>query len=330
MVRRGLLAPGLLLLLWRAAPADVTLRQKSSIKLPSFIPPEFQAQMRDQLQASMPDETLLRIRGDMAYASYGPLAAIADYGQNEVTLLDPKGKRYASVPLTEFGDRLAAALKATVSRGDGQPLGQTPSFDVAAKKTGQVARVQGIQAEELLTEITMQMPLLTQAPVGLTGEPGLSTMRLEMRSWVAQAGEIRRVPALKELAEYTERSMRALDPTEFVNKALATVPGFGEQLGEALGKLGKNSGGLTLKVSTAVYMPAISQLLQLAAGGAPLGFDPDGPIAEALTDVAEISTEAVPDSAFIVPNGFQAAPFEELVKAAIQTPVALPPVRSNN
>lgn len=326
MVRRSLLASGLLLLFGSIASADVTLRQKSTIKLPSFIPPEFQAQMREQLQAGMPGETVLRIRGDKAYASYGSLAAIADYGRNEVTLLDPKGKRYASVPLAEFGDRLAAALKATVMRGAGQPLGPTPRFDIAAKKTGQVAPIQGIQAEESLTEITMQMPLPTQAPVGLTGEAGLSTMKLEMRSWVAQAAEIRRVPALKELAEYTERSMRALDPTEFVNKALATVPGFGEQLGEALGKLAKNSGGLTLKVSTAVYMPAISQLLQLAAGGAPLGFDPDGPIAEALTDVAEISTEAVPDSAFIVPTGFQAAPFEELIKAAIQTPVALPQV----
>ena len=329
MVRRSFLAPGLLLLLWSAAPADVTLRQASSIKLPSFIPPEFQAQMREQIQGGMPTETLLRIRGDKAYASYGPMAAIADYGRNEVTLLDPKGKRYASVPLAEFGDRFTAALKASVLRGAGQPLGQNLHFDVSTKKTGQVGPIQGIQAEESLTEITMQMPLMTQAPVGLSGEAGLSTMRLEMRSWVAQAAEIRRVPALKELAEYTERSMRALDPSELINKALATVPGFGEQLGETLGKLAKNNGGLTLKVSTAVFMPAISQLLQLAAGGAPLDFDPEGPIAEALTDVAEISTDAVPDSAFEVPSGYQTAPFEELVKAAIQTPVALPGVKAD-
>jgi hypothetical protein len=71
-------------------------------------------------------------------------------------------------------------------------------------------------------------------------------------------------------------------------------------------------------------MPAISQLLQLAAGGAPLGFDPEGPIAEALTDVAEISTDAVPAPVFTVPAGYQAAPFEEVVQAAIQAPVTLP------
>jgi hypothetical protein len=148
-----------------------------------------------------------------------------------------------------------------------------------------------------------------------------------MRSWVAQAVEIRRVPALRELAEYTDRSMRALDPSEFLTKALAALPGFGEQLGDTLGKLAKTNGGLTLKVSTAVYMPAISQLLQLAAGGAPAGFDPDRPLAEAQTDVAEISTAAVPESAFTVPSGYQAAPFEEVVRATIQTPVAIPPVR---
>jgi hypothetical protein len=325
MVRSSLRAPALLLLLSSIAPADVTLRQTSTVKLPPFIPPEFQAQMREQLQRGMPAETLLRIRGDKTYASYGPLAAIADYGRNEVTLLDPKGKRYASVPLAEFGDRLAAALKASVSRGAGQPLAQTPRFDVAAKKTGQVAPIQGIQAEESLTEITMQMPPMTQIPAGPL-DAGLSTLRLEIRSWVAQAGDIRRVPALKELAEYTERSMRVLDPSEFLNKALATVPGFGEQLGEVVGKLAKNNSGLSLKVSTAIYMPAIAQLLQLAAGGAPPGFDPDGPMAESLTQVAEISTDAVPDSAFLVPAGYHTAPFEELVKAAIQTPVALPAV----
>src|SRR6516225_3922869 len=153
MVPPSILAPALVLLLWSAASADITLRQTSTIKLPSFIPPEFEADIRDQLQRSMPAETLLRIRGDKTYASYGPLAAIADYGRNQVTLLDPKSKRYASVPLAEFGDRFAAAVKATVLRGAGQPLAQTPRFDVAAKKTGQVAPVQGIQAEESLTVI---------------------------------------------------------------------------------------------------------------------------------------------------------------------------------
>jgi hypothetical protein len=324
MVRRSLLAPGLLLLLWSAAPADVTLRQTSTIKLPSFIPPEFQAQMREQLHHSMPPETLLRIRGDKTYASYGPLAAIADYARNEVTLLDPKGKRYATVPLADFGDRLAAALKATVSRGGAQPLGQNLHFDVATKKTGQVGLIQGIQSEESLTEITMQMAPLTQGPVGPV-DAGLSTLRVEMRSWVAQAAEIRRQPALRELADYTERSMRAINPDDFFNKALSAVPGFAEQLGATIYNLAKSNGGFTLKVSTAVYMPAITQLLQLAAGGPPPGFDPDGPIAEVLTDVAKISTDAVPDNVFTVPSGYQQAPFEEVVQAAIQTSVALPP-----
>jgi len=50
-------------------------------------------------------------------------------------------------------------------------------------------------------------------------------------------------------------------------------------------------------------------------------------MAEALMDVAEISTDAVPDSGFEVSSGFQAAAFEQLVKAAIQTPVALPAVK---
>ena len=45
---------------------------------------------------------------------------------------------------------------------------------------------------------------------------------------------------------------------------------------------------------------------------------------EALTDVAEISTDTVADSVFTVPAGHQAAPFEQVVQAAIQAPVTLP------
>src|SRR6516225_4566797 len=142
MVPPSILAPALVLLLWSAASADITLRQTSTIKLPSFIPPEFEADIRDQLQRSMPAETVLRIRGDKAYASYGPLAAIADYRRNEVTLVDPKSQRYAILPLAEFGDRFAAALQATVLRGASQPPAQSPRFDVTAKKTGLVAPIQ--------------------------------------------------------------------------------------------------------------------------------------------------------------------------------------------
>jgi len=328
MAPRSVLAPGILLLLCGGALADVTLRQTSTVKFPAFVPAELQAQMRDQFQRGMPAETLLRIKGDKSYASFGPLAAITDYGRNEVTLLDAKGKLFASVPLAEFGARFGAALlKATLGRGAGQPPAQGPRFDVATKKTGQVGLIQGIQAEESLTEMTMQMPLMTQAPGGLPGEAGLSTMRMETRSWVAQAAEIRRVPALQELAAYTERSMRALDPAEFLNKALAALPGFGEQFGDAVGKLAKANSGLTLKASTAVYMPAISQLLQLAAGGALEGFDPSGPMAESVTDVAEISTAAVPDSTFAVPADYQAAPLEQVVLAVVLGPMAPPPVK---
>lgn len=326
MVRRSILAFAFVLLVCGGAAADVSLRRAMTMKFASFIPPEFQEPLRQFLHG-MPIETFLRIKGDKAYASYGQVTVIADYGRNEVTLLDPKGKRYASVALAELGDRFATAFKAMLpSDGDGQLLPQHLVFDAATKQTGQAAVIQGIRAEESLTEMAMKMPPLPADPAEFI----ISTMRLEVHSWVAQAAEIRRVSALKELAEYTERSIRVLDLSEFVIKALSSSPGFDGQLGEMLGKFPKTEtdGALTLKVSTAVYMPAISQALQLGAGGPMPGYDPNGPIAELLTDVVEISTGAVPDAVFAMPLGYQEAPFEELVKAAIQTPVALPPVKA--
>ena len=77
--------------------------------------------------------------------------------------------------------------------------------------------------------------------------------------------------------------------------------------------------GFPLKTHTAVYLPAIAQSLQLAPQP-PAGFDPNAPLAESDMDVAELSTDAVPDSVFVVPADYQTAPFEELIKSAMAAP----------
>jgi hypothetical protein len=182
-------------------------------------------------------------------------------------------------------------------------------FDVETKKTGQIGLVQGIQAEESVVTLSMQMPAAGAA----------SAMRLEMRYWIAQPGEIRRVPALQELADYAERTRRAMDPTEMLQKVFAQMPGFGEQLRASIQELQKANSGLALKVHTAIYVPAMAQALQLAPQGA-AGVDPNAALAEFQMDLADISTAALPDSLFVVPADYKAAPFEELMKAMIQAP----------
>ncbi|HLI82694.1 MAG TPA: hypothetical protein VKV17_02185 [Bryobacteraceae bacterium] len=282
--------------------ADVTVRQSSSTKLPAFIPRELAAQWQEQSKSSAGG--LLRIKGDKAFASYGMLETLTDFSRGQVTLLDPKTKHYATVPLSEFAGRFATALAAAPERA---------VVDVQSKRTGQTAEIHGVRTEETLTVIAMQMPFM--AANSETGD-GPSVMRLEVHSWIAQPSEIRRVPALGELADYAARSQRALDTADFAERAFVAVPMIGNQLAAALRSMSQTAQGLTLKTTIRIFIPAITELVQLAPDGAPPDFDPNGPVAESALDLSDISTAALPDSDFEVPPDFRAAPFDDLVREA--------------
>jgi hypothetical protein len=56
------------------------------------------------------------------------------------------------------------------------------------------------------------------------------------------------------------------------------------------------------------------------------GFDPDSPLMQVNKELVEISTAAIPDSVFQVPEGFQSAPVADIIKdqiAAMQGTVSL-------
>ena len=299
-----------------AARADVTLRQQMTMKFSSLVPQEVQDGARKQSAAAMPGEILLRIKGDKSYGTFGTLAAITDYKREEVTLLDAKTKRYATVPLSEYADRMAAALKLTAPAAQTQQALQGIQMDVQTKKTGQVGLVKGIQAEETLITLTVRVPSAQQAAA--------STMRMELRYWIAMPSEIRRIGALNELADYVERSRKAFDTAQFLEQATASLPGMaGDQVRAAVREMLAARNGFPLKNHTAVFVPAIAQSLQLAPQP-PAGFDPNAPLAESDMDVAELSTDPVPDSVFAVPADYEPAPFEELVKAAMATSPLVP------
>src|ERR1700758_3312746 len=88
------------LLLVGSARADVTLRQSVGVKFAPFVPAAVEQQARKQADSVTPMEMVLRIKGDKAYASFGKLLTVTDYGRNEVTLLNPGAKHFATVPLS--------------------------------------------------------------------------------------------------------------------------------------------------------------------------------------------------------------------------------------
>src|SRR5215469_15697242 len=287
--------------------SDVTVRHTLSFQFASFVPDEMRAQAEQQFKATMPTEMIVRIKGDKAYTSVGPAYAITDYGRREITLLNPKAKQYATIPLSEYGDRLAAIQKSPAVPAQAQQMLQSLRMDVQSKKTGQTGLIEGIRAEENLIVVSMQMP---------SPQADASMMRMEMRCWLAQPDEIRRIPALKELADYTAQGMKALDPTAILQKGFAQT-GV-SSIRPFLDEIMKLGGNLMLKMQMGIHIPGMVQMFQLSRQ-APAGLDPNAPVAEEQINVAEISTAPIPDSAFEVPADYKAAAFEDLAKAIIPT-----------
>ncbi|MBV9504320.1 MAG: hypothetical protein JO323_04860 [Acidobacteriia bacterium] len=297
-----------------SAQADVTVRQSLTLRFSPWVPQAVQQQILATGNDVLPTESMLRVKGDRVYVSYGPLGAIIESGRNQVTLLNPRTKRFATLPLSEYLGQFATAQKKVTQPTEVRQALQNLHVEARTQKTGRADTIKGIRAEESLIVLTVRTP---------EAQANASTMRMEMRYWIAQGAEIRKLPALKELADFVDEVKQGFDPVRFLHGSIGAMPGF-EQLNGALEELMKASNGLVLKVHTGMYIPGLAQMVQLAPEGPPAGFDANAPMVEMDTSVAEISTESIPDSVFAVPASYQAAPLDELIKAVIQVPQQLP------
>ena len=83
----------------QAGWADLTMRHTFTIKFGSFLPAQAVDTMKQQLANRMPEGTTVEIKGDRVRTSMGRLFSIVDYARGEITVVDPEGRRYATVPL---------------------------------------------------------------------------------------------------------------------------------------------------------------------------------------------------------------------------------------
>src|SRR4029077_7537406 len=123
------------------------------------------------------------------------------------------------------------------------------------ERTGQTATIQGIRGEENLVTISLEIP----NPSGASMQ-----MRAEIHQFVAAAEEVKRLPALQELAIYARMPKAGMDPLELATKALASFPGLADKMRGPMEELARNRGDGMLRMRTALYMPAFA----LMAGGA--------------------------------------------------------------
>ena len=277
------------------ALADVTMRSKIDYKLGSYLPPAAAEGMNKAMGDSVANGVVLRIKGKRSVSSSGALLVLTDQEKGTITLLDPKGKRYATCPIAEYGDKLKAAMPEMPPQA--KQMLESLKIDIKTDKTGKTDTIKGIQAEEMLVTVN----------IGMDGPMAAAmAMKMEMHLWAATKDELERVPALKEVASYMKAQAAGTDAASMASKMFGQLPGFGDKLKQPMADIMKASSNAVLRMQMKMMMPGSAKMM-----GAK---DPDEPFTDLTTDMVELSTDAIADSVFQVPEGYQSAPLEELVK----------------
>jgi hypothetical protein len=282
------------------ACADVTIRMKLEFKAAVPLPPEVAAQM--------PGDIVMQVKGTRGVTNASKMVFIGDAARNQILLLDPAGKRYAATSAEAY----MKALEAVMPK---MPAGAAGSMTATntARATGRTTAIQGIQAEE--RELVLSM----DAPAGVQASGPF--MKMVLQVWSAQSGEDAKVPALREIQDYSKWSMGAMNPLTSMSKSLGQLPGFAEAFGKFFEDIQKN-GALVLRVHADVFMPAMAELMKnMPPGANPFGanIDPNGSLIQMNQEVIEFSTAPIPDSAFAVPAGYKTAELADIVKGMIGT-----------
>ena len=236
---------------------------------------------------AMADRTI-RIKANRARFVINNLSALADFGKHELTVLDPARKAYATIPLSQFKARIKAAMpemQAAMAQ-----MVDPAKIKVVSTATRRTATIQGMTAEE--RELTITVPIAV--PGG--GSSPKAEMKLAMQIWMAAPAEFLREPALRDLAVFGQWQ-------RYFMVTAGAFPGWQTAFEEII-----RSGGVVLRTHAEIRVDVPG-----------IGSADAAPVMETNEEVAGIATDPIEESLFRTPPEYTAAPFEDLIRGAIET-----------
>jgi TonB family protein len=320
---------GILLVTLTVGPAlfaDATLRYKNDFKFGAILPPAVAQQITNSQKMPLSPTSVIQMKGSKTYTTVGMFTSVVDYDKQQITVIDVKNKQFAQVYLKDYMDQVASAMPAMPAVSDqAQKVLDSLKTNFASRNTGRTDTLLGIQIEENELTLTVQMTPPKDMPMPNAGiEPGQpqTIMKMVMQLWTATPDEVRRVPALTELANRAQNSggyNSVTDPMASLKSLLGKLPGLGQGLTPMFEELTKKR-SVMLRSHTEIHMPIMAQLGKAAqAQGKPLpeGFDANAPLCEMTTEALEVSSAPVDDAVFEVPSDYHATPLPALFKSMI-------------
>jgi len=288
--------------------ADVMLRYKTDVKMNSTLPPMIAQQAtKGMMSGAMPTDISMQLKGGKGYSSAGVSTAIVDFTKQEITLLDKDGKRYATVGVNDFADQMIAAMPPMPDQAKAMMAAMKSHF--ASKATGATATIAGVESEERQMEITVDAPPMPNMPEG-------PMMRMVMHVWTAKQSEVTKNPAIRELAGYNLYSYAVMNPVGMMDKVFHQMPGFADGFTGIMKELKGSGTPAVMRMQMEMFVPMIAAMLKRDPQTAAMfgNFDGDAPLMTMTQDVTELSTAAVPDSVFQIPEGYQSVPPADILK----------------
>jgi hypothetical protein len=288
--------------------ADVTLRYKTDIKMNPNLPPMIAQQAtQGMMNGAMPTDISMQLKGGKGYTAAGITTAIVDFTKQEITLLDKDGKRYATVAVNDFADQMIAAMPVMPDQAKAMMAAMKSHF--ASKTTGASATIAGVESEERLLDITIDGPAMPNMPPG-------PMLRMVMHVWTAKQSEVMKNPAIRELAGYNLYSYSVMNPIGMMEKMFQQMPGMGDAFTGMVKELKSSGTPAVMRMQMEMFVPMIAAIMKANPQAAAMfgGFDGESPMMTMTQDVAELSSAAVADSVFQIPEGYKSAPAAELLK----------------
>ncbi len=185
---------GLALACWPAVAlrADVTIRYQTDFKPAAALQPLIEQFMKTAQSTNT--GSAIRMKGNKAYVDSGNWIEIIDFVKQDVTLISPEHKTFATFPLSQLTDKLAAAMPQTSPEQTEAAAKALASIKMTSdsKVTGHTEVIHGVQAEERRTRDIDDCAHAYQHAAILRPP----AMKLVMHIWDRQAGrEALRNPA---------------------------------------------------------------------------------------------------------------------------------------
>jgi hypothetical protein len=300
---------GLIALVVVSLHADVTLRYKSEVKMNSSLPPAIAQQATAGMtNGAMPTDITMLLKNGKGSSSAGVATSIVDFTKQTITMLDKDGKRYATLPANDLADQMAAAMPAMPDQA--KAIMATMKSHFTSKASGATATIAGMESEERQMELTIDAPAMANVPEG-------PMMKMVMHIWTAKKSEVMKNPAVRELAGYNLYAYATMNPVTMLQKMFAQMPGFGDAFTGLMKEMQGSGTAVVTRMQVEMFMPMIAAMAKQNPQMAAMlgGFDGESPLMTMTQDVAELSTAAVPDAAFQIPEGYKEAPAADVVKA---------------